>query len=313
MVNERAIIQKIKKLRLMVVMGGTSAERAISLLTGQAMADALSQCQLNVTLLDLKNRSDIKKIIAQKPDVVINGLHGPGGEDGAFQGFLQWMGIPCTGSGLLTSALAMDKHQAKLLMRRAGVPTATWFFTRQMVSRLPQALRYPVVVKPNQQGSAMGIAIVHQARELKPALRQALSFGQGAIIETYIAGQELSVGVLNGRALPVIEIIPKHAFYDYEAKYGPGLSDHVIPARLGRRATTKVKQLAEQVAALFNCQGTPRIDFIMNDQSEVMVLEVNTLPGMTATSLLPEAAAQAGISFTGVILHNIIAALDQQL
>lgn len=293
-------------------MGGLSAEREISLLTGQAMVAALKEQHLNVIGLDLKNKSDLLKIVKLKPDVVVNGLHGTGGEDGALQGFLQWMDIPYTGSRLLASALAMNKHQAKLIMKAKGLPTAPWCCLTEPPYKMPKDFKFPVVIKPNQQGSAIGIAIAHHQKEFDQAIKQAQLYSQELLIERYLPGKEVSVGVVAGKALPIIEIIPKNKFYDYEAKYVAGMSEHIIPARLTASQTKRVQQLAEQTAMALDCTGTPRIDMIIGEKGEINILEVNTLPGMTATSLLPEAARHAGISFIGIILYNIMEGLKKR-
>ncbi len=305
------MLKQLKNKHLVVVMGGTAAEREISLLTGQAILKALRNLHLKVTGLDIRTPQALMKIVALKPKVVINALHGPGGEDGRLQGFLEWFGIPYTGSGVLASALAMDKHRAKTMMQAAGLPTAPWLFMEKTLGAWPKSLTWPVVVKPNSQGSAIGVSLVGKRSQLQAALNQALRFGQSVVVEKYIKGKEISIGVVQGQALPVIEIVPKKAFYDYEAKYVAGMSDHIIPARLSAAKTKEVQALAERTVQVFGCQGTPRIDMIVAPTGKVFILEINTLPGMTATSLLPESAAQAGYSFEALVLHLVVDALGQ--
>lgn len=312
MTDMNAMLGKLKNKSILVVMGGTAAEREISLLTGQAMLKALRDLRLKVTGLDFKTPQALMKILAFKPRLVVNALHGPGGEDGRLQGFLEWNGIPYTGSGVLASALAMDKHRAKTMMLATGLPTAPWVLMKKKTGPWPRHLTWPVVVKPNDQGSAIGVSLVTKRAGLQPALDQALCFGHEVMVEKYIKGREISIGLLQGRALPVIEIVPKKTFYDYEAKYVAGMSEHIIPARLSAAKTKEVQALAERTAQVFGCKGTPRIDMIVASNGKVFILEVNTLPGMTATSLLPEAASKAGIRFDELMLRLIMDALEQR-
>ncbi|MBN1595798.1 D-alanine--D-alanine ligase [candidate division FCPU426 bacterium] len=302
--------EQIGNRKIIVVMGGVSPEREISLLTGQAMLKALQAEKVNVLGVDIRRKTDLLEVVKRRPEVVVNGLHGPGGEDGLLQGMLEWFGIPCTGSGLLASALAMNKNAAKLLMRGAGLPTADWML-HTPGDPIPKRLALPVVVKPNRQGSAIGVSLVRQQKRLAEALAHARQFGEEVVLEKYLPGKEISVGVLQGRALPVIEIVPKKDFYDYEAKYVAGMSEHIIPARLPAGVTRLVQTLAERAAAVLGCKGTPRIDMIISSAGKVNILEVNTLPGMTATSLLPEAARYAGLSFTEVVLRLILDAWER--
>jgi D-alanine-D-alanine ligase len=311
--NKRSNAQLVRRLgnrNVVVMMGGTSAEREISLLTGQAMLKALRAQKIRVRGVDVKRRDDVLGIVAQKPAVVVNALHGPGGEDGVVQGIFEWFGIPLTGSGVLASSLAMNKHMAKQVMQTMGLPTAPW----RMVlwsKTVPRGIQLPVVIKPNRQGSAIGVSVVREKKELAAAWQQAGKFGDEIMLEHYVPGREISIGVLGRTALPVIEIVPKKLFYDYEAKYVSGMSDHIIPARMSKTMTRKAQALAVQTVAALGCQGAPRVDMIVTAAGKCMILEVNTLPGMTATSLLPEAAQHAGISFTELILRLILNALGE--
>ncbi len=306
------LARKLGTRTVIIMMGGMSAEREISLLSGQAMLTALRAQKIKVTGVDVKQRGDILEIIRKQPAVVVNGLHGPGGEDGVVQGLFEWFGIPVTGSGVLASSLAMNKHLAKQVMQSAGLPTAPWKMLPGS-STVPRGIKLPVVIKPNQQGSAIGVSVVREQTELAAAWKQAKQFGAEIMIEQYVPGREISIGVLSGRALPVIEIVPKKAFYDYEAKYVAGMSKHIIPARLSATVTRKAQALAVKTAAALGCQGAVRIDMIVSSGRWINILEVNTLPGMTATSLLPEAAQHAGISFAELILRLILEALGKTL
>ncbi|MCD4812417.1 D-alanine--D-alanine ligase [bacterium] len=304
------IVRKIGRKKIVVIMGGFSAEREISLLTGQAMFRALRTLRCNVSLKDIKSPKDLSAVTAMQPAVVVNGLHGPGGEDGSVQAALAWQGIVCTGSGTLASALAMDKHRAKMMFRANGLPTADWTLIDKQTGRMQKQLRLPVVVKPNRLGSAIGISVVKQPRQWKAALEQARGFGDDVLVEKYCAGREISVGVVKGRPLPIIEIVSKKEFYDYEAKYVAGMSEHIIPARISSFQSARAKTMAKLAIAVLGCQGTPRVDMIVMKNGRMVILEVNTLPGMTATSLLPEAARSAGIEFEQLVGLLVLDAWD---
>jgi D-alanine-D-alanine ligase len=303
--------RRIGKRKIFVLMGGMSAEREISLITGQAIFRALRAQKLNVKAFDIRSQEDILQVIRQKPAVVVNGLHGPGGEDGVLQGILEWFGIPFTGSGLMASALAMNKHLAKQVMLSAGLPTAPWICLPPG-GALPARIKLPVVVKPIRQGSAIGVSIVRRRQDLPKACAQARQYGKEIMLEQYVAGKEISVGVLQGKALPVIEIVPKKEFYDYEAKYVEGMSEHILPARLPASRAKKVQNLAARASQALGCKGASRIDMIVTPAGEVNILEVNTLPGMTSTSLLPEAARQIGISFAELVARLVIEAWEER-
>lgn len=301
--------RRVGRKRVVVLMGGQSAERNISLLSGRAVLTALRATGLKATGLDLKRPPDVLRLARTRPAVAVICLHGPGGEDGTIQGALEWLGIPYTGSGVSASALAMDKYRSKQVLDRAGLPVAPSVLLQKNTDRLPGHMKLPLVVKPNNQGSALGISIVKNSRALSRAVSQARRFGQEVLVEKFLAGREISVGVVAGRPLPVIEIVPKNAFYDFEAKYAAGMSDHIIPARLPAATRKTAQALALRAHHALGCQGATRVDFIVNRSGRMSVLEVNTIPGMTATSLLPEAARHAGVSFGQLILWLIQDAL----
>jgi D-alanine-D-alanine ligase len=235
-------------------------------------------------------------------DVAFLALHGGRGEDGTIQALLDLAGVPYTGSGHLASALAMDKDLSKHLMRAHGVRTADWLMT---TARAPQpttadverALGWPVIVKPSKQGSTVGLSIVKQPEELAPAIAEAFKHDDEVMIERFIAGRELSAPILGGEALPVGEIIPKKEIYDYECKYTPGMAEEIFPAPLSATETAEVQEQAKRAFAALKLSGCARIDFRMTASGEFYCLEANTLPGMTATSLVPQGAAAAGIEF----------------
>ncbi len=246
--------------------------------------------------------------------MVFIALHGPHGEDGAVQGLLDWLGLPYTGSGVLASALAMDKALSKKLFRAEGIP-APWSVV--VTSDEPEntnlaSLAPPLVVKPNRQGSSLGMTIVHETRHIREAIRLALEYDNQVLVEEFIEGTEITVSVLGNShpfALPVLEIIPKAEFYDYASKYEVGGSRHIIPARISQSASRKALDYARRAHVLLGCRGMSRTDFIVRGD-EPVVLEINTIPGMTPTSLLPDAARAEGISFPELISRLISSALE---
>jgi D-alanine-D-alanine ligase len=235
-------------------------------------------------------------------DVAFLALHGGRGEDGTIQALLDLAGVPYTGSGHLPSALAMDKDLSKHLFRAHGVGTANWLMATDRssppgVTEVKRALGWPVIVKPSKQGSTVGLSIVKEDAALAPAIAEAFQHDDEVMIEQFIAGRELTVGILGGEALPVGEIIPKHEIYDYECKYTAGMAEEIFPAPLTERQTLAVQAQARQAFAALKLGGCARIDFRMSASGEFYCLEANTLPGMTATSLIPQAAAAAGLQF----------------
>jgi D-alanine-D-alanine ligase len=235
-------------------------------------------------------------------DVAFLALHGGRGEDGTIQALLDLAGVPYTGSGHLPSALAMDKDLSKHLFRAYDVGTANWMMATDPAAppsaeRVERTLGWPVIVKPSKQGSTVGLSIVKQAADLAPAITEAFEHDDEVMIEEFIAGRELTVGILGGEALPVGEIIPKHEIYDYECKYTAGMAEEIFPAQLTAEQTAEVQAQARRAFAALKLGGCARIDFRMSGAGEFYCLEANTLPGMTATSLIPQAAAAAGIPF----------------
>jgi D-alanine-D-alanine ligase len=248
-------------------------------------------------------------------DVAFLALHGGSGEDGTIQALLDLAGVPYTGSGHLASALAMDKDLSKHLMRAQGVRTADWLMSRRTayptVAEVERALGWPVIVKPSKQGSTVGLSIVKQPAELESAIAEAFEHDDEVMIERFIAGRELSAPILGGEALPVGEIIPKHEIYDYECKYTPGMAEEIFPAPLSPGETAEVQRQAQLAFASLKLSGCARIDFRMTASGEFYCLEANTLPGMTATSLVPQGAAAAGIAFPDLCERIARLALDR--
>jgi D-alanine-D-alanine ligase len=288
-----------------VLMGGWSAEREISLRSGKACADALERQGFRVSRIDV-GRDVASVLAATAPDVVLNVLHGRPGEDGTIQGILEVMQIPYSHSGVLASALAMEKDHAKTALSAAGVPVPHGCVVSRFVAAKAHALERPYVIKPIAEGSSVGVFIVtkehaHPPQELT---REDWSFGDNVLCETYIPGLELTCAVMGDRALDVIEIVPTVSFYDFEAKYAPGGSKHLLPAPLKPNVYQEVRRLALQAHQALGCRGVSRADFRYDERAGtagLFCLEVNTQPGMTETSLVPELAAYAGITFEELV------------
>ncbi len=286
-----------------VLMGGWSAEREVSLRSGEACALALEGEGFGVTRIDVGR--DIADVLARlKPDVALNALHGRVGEDGTMQGILEVLRIPYTHSGVLASALAMQKDKAKLVMAAAGVPVAEGLTVDRHEAARRHVLPPPYVLKPVNEGSSVGVIIVQADRSHPPQEigRPDWAHGDSLLAEKFVGGRELTCAVIGGVATAVIDILSRdHAFYDYDAKYAPGGSIHVLPADLKDNVYHHVQELAVRAHRALGCRGVSRADFRYDDRpdgtGELVVLEVNTQPGMTETSLVPEMAADAGYSF----------------
>ena len=287
-----------------VLQGGLSAEREVSLVSGRECADALQRLGAQVSRIDAGR--DIAAVLAQlKPDVCFNALHGAWGEDGCVQGVLETLAIPYTHCGVLASALAMDKTKAKAVMAAAGVPVPGGGLYDRFEAAREHVMAPPYVVKPNAEGSSVGVFLVFEGANSPPQELAAPSWtlGETVLIEPYIAGLELAVAVKGGEAMTVTEIIPRTGFYDYEAKYGEGGSRHVVPARIPPAVLADAKRFAELAHAALGCRGVTRSDLRYDDVKEVLaLLEVNTQPGMTPTSLVPEQAAHLGMGFDDLVL-----------
>jgi D-alanine-D-alanine ligase len=289
-----------------VLNGGWSAEREVSLRSGKACADALARGGYRVSRIDVGR--DIATVLATvKPDVALIMLHGCPGEDGTVQGMLELLGIPYSHSGVLSSAVAMKKDTAKILLKAAGVPVPEGVVASRGDAAKAHLLPPPYVIKPIAEGSSVGVFIVteghaHPPQELQ---REDWAFGEQVIVEQYIAGKELTCAVMGDRPLDVIEIVPAVQFYDYEAKYAPGGSRHVLPAEISPFVYQEVRRLAVAAHRALGCRGVSRADFRFDDRLEgtggLYCLEVNTQPGMTETSLVPELAAYAGITFDELV------------
>ncbi len=319
-------------MKVTVLTGGTSAERDVALASAVQVVSALRRRGHEVAVVDtargyIPERDEPQLLHAavgvappapaelkalergillsgigslpavREADVVFLALHGGWGEDGTIQTVLEVMGVPYTGSGPLGSGLAMDKDVAKHLFRQAGVPTADWLMAPVSAEEAGRRLGWPVVVKPSKQGSTVGLTVVKDSRDFAAAVQEAARFDDEVMVEAFIPGRELTVGVLDGEALAVGEIIPRHEIFDYECKYTPGMSEEIFPAELPAEVAGRCRALGLAAHRALKLGGYSRVDFRLTPAGDLFCLEVNTLPGMTATSLLPQSAGAVGIEF----------------
>ncbi|HEX8960413.1 MAG TPA: D-alanine--D-alanine ligase [Geobacteraceae bacterium] len=294
--------EELKKRKIGVLMGGLSAEREVSLKSGAAVHQALLTRGYDAVAIDV--RRDVAQVLAREAvEVAFICLHGRLGEDGAVQGLLEVMGIPYTGSGVMASALAMNKIFAKTVFAANGLTVAPYRVLRRGETLDPASLPFPlpVVVKPSQEGSSVGVSIVRAEAEIGAALAEAFRYDEEILVERFVKGREIQVGILSDRAMGAIEIVPKKEFYDFEAKYTAGMAQHILPAPLPATLYDEVLGEGERAHAALGCCGYSRVDFLVTEAGECFLLEVNTLPGMTALSLLPEIAGGAGIGFEELV------------
>ncbi len=292
----------MKTCRVGVVMGGMSAEREVSLATGSSVATALGEAGYDVVSIELSSDVDASQALRDAEiDVAFLALHGRFGEDGCIQGLCEILGIPYTGSGVLSSALGMDKLKSKELFRLHNVPTPPYYVWSESsladLEDIHGSFGYPAIVKPRREGSSFGLSKVENSAELARAIEVAQRYDRSVLVERFIAGAEVSVGILNGRVLGAIEIVPKSGLYDYHAKYTPGMTEYHLPARLAATRYRGILNLAERAAQALDTRGAVRVDLLVTQGQNEYVLEVNTLPGMTPTSLLPKIAQAAGFDF----------------
>lgn len=304
----------MSRTKVAVLMGGTSAEREVSLSTGRQILGALDAGKYAVSPLDT---SDIPAFLAalsrDRPEVAVIALHGKGGEDGTLQGLLDLLGIRYTGSGVLASALAMDKAMSKRVLSAAGVRMPEDFVLKRGQRMRPGEMLLPVIVKPNAQGSTIGMSIVREASEMDAATALAFEYDDTVLIEQFITGTEITVPILGNdtlEILPIVEIVPNGGFYDYKAKYTAGETDEIVPARVSDAVAQEARRIAKTCHQTLGCRGMSRTDMIVTDKDEIYTLEINTIPGMTPTSLLPRSAEAAGYSFSQLLDKLIALALE---
>ncbi len=287
-----------------VVMGGSSAEREISIRSGSEVVRALQTLGYDAQCVDYDDRF-LDALREIKPDVVFIALHGPGGEDGHVQALLEYLSIPYTGSGLEASALSMDKHLTKKLLAAEGLPTPVWDLfdlTGGTLPLLPGSLNLPLVIKPRFEGSSAGVTIVHTHEEWTSAMLEASKSYAQILAEEYIQGREFTCAVLGEEALPILEIVAnRDGFYSYDAKYEPGGSTHIVPAPIDEDLAARLQMLALSAHRLLGLRDYSRSDFIVTPDQRPYLLEINSLPGLTPVSLVPDACAAVGISFEALI------------
>ncbi|MEI7542047.1 MAG: D-alanine--D-alanine ligase [bacterium] len=298
-----------KKLRIGVIMGGLSSEREISLKSGEAIVKELKARGENVVAIDLNSRS-IDKIVKAKIDAAFIALHGTYGEDGAIQGILEFLKIPYTGSGIMASAVGMNKIMTKKIITFYGLATAAWQVLDKKEELKQLELKFPVVFKPEAEGSSVGVYIVKNKKEAEKLFSKTRKYGR-VLVEEYIKGTEISVPVFLDKTLPIIEIVPANEFYDYESKYTAGMSEHIIPARLTAAETKLAEKTALMVHRALECRDYSRVDMIVR-KGVAFVIEVNTHPGMTSLSLVPDSAKKAGLSFYELIMTLINKAMERK-
>lgn len=321
------------KPRIVLLLGGTSPERAVSKSTGKSVYEALVDLNYPTVIIDpaygdeqpennelyfanedyrpITNPNYIKALnldVWEKIDLAFLALHGKWGEDGTIQSMLELKEIKYTGSKVLASALAMDKIKSKILFDHHNVRTPKWIAvkngeikTDSVTARIKNELDFPVVIKPNDQGSTVGLSICKDENEVEGALILAYKYSERVLIEEYIPGRELTVAVLDNNPLPVLEIKPKHGIYDYECKYTSGMSEYIVPAQLPQQVFQELQVMAVQAFSALRCEGYARVDFRLNPENKPYTLEVNTLPGMTSLSLVPKMAKAVGISFDELV------------
>jgi D-alanine-D-alanine ligase len=303
--------QPLKKKKIAVMMGGLSREREISLKTGKAILRALAEKGYTAIPIDVGD--DIaEKLVKEKIEFAFLALHGRFGEDGTIQGMLELMKIPYTGSGVLASALAMDKVMSKKFFLCEKIPTPRFEVVRREEIKKDQpqrlSLPLPVVVKPAREGSTIGVSIVRKEEDLFPALRVAGEYDVEILIEEFIKGKEITVGILEDIPLPVIEIVPRSGFYDYRSKYTKGETQYILPARIAREKYLYAQEISLRAFQRLGCSGVARVDLMTDENENPFVIDVNTMPGMTETSLLPKAANYAGISFEDLVERILLGA-----
>lgn len=283
-------------------MGGLSPEREVSLTTGQAVFEAIQRNGLEVVALDVDR--DIAITLKQsKIDIAFIALHGTYGEDGTIQGILEYAKIPYTGAGVLGSSIAYDKVKSKEIFKFNNIPSADYQVFYRSQKKIPErTLDLPVVVKPSTQGSSIGISIVKNESEWPGALELGFKYSEEVLVEKFIAGRLLAIGMNGEQPFPIVHIKPKSEFYDYESKYTAGKTDYICPAQLSAEEKSRSEDAAIKVVRALKSRGIPRVDAILDDQGTPYILEINTIPGMTPTSLLPMAAKQAGMNFDELVM-----------
>ncbi len=312
MLNSKVIENKrknrLKNLKIALLYGGTSSEREISIKSGKAVEKALKNLGFNFKVFDPINReSFVNDLVGFKPDVAFIALHGKEGEDGTIQGLLDFLKIPYTGSGVKSSAVAMDKSLTKRILKSEGIPVPNGFVLSNVeeIDKKAKNLEFPLVVKANSEGSSVGVFIVNNFEEMEARIKDCFKLDKKVIIEQFIQGRELTVSILNRKPLDIIEIKVEDGFYDYQNKYITGKTNYICPAKIDFEIYKNLQEIALKSYNLLECKGAARVDIILDSNSNPYVLEINTIPGLTEHSLLPKAAKVAGLSFEDLILEMV--------
>ena len=294
-------------MNITILYGGTSTEHKISIQTGLAIAEAING-RYNLDMINLDGEIYNAPHLLLDTDLVFNALHGGDGENGSIQSFMDSHHIQYTGSGAKACKIAMDKNITKLIAKSVGIPTPNWVLLKRNVDDGMQLqdnnspkFSYPYIIKPSDEGSTFGLTIVREESELGDAISLAAEFGDEILIEEFIPGKEITVGILDNKPLPIIEIKPSHNLYDYDCKYTEGMSDYIVPAELSDSIERSLLEDALKIYKTIGCRHYARVDFRINDEGQHYLLEINTLPGMTSTNLLPKAAKAAGLKFSDLI------------
>jgi len=288
--------ESMRDQKIGVLMGGNSSEREISFKSGKAVLQGLKRCGYKATAIDVGPDLAVK-LRRQRIDAAFIALHGRWGEDGTVQGLLEILGIPYTGSGVLGSAMAMDKVVMKMVFESMGIPTPAYTMAEE-----GNKVHFPLpfVVKPANEGSTIGISIVKKQKEVGPAIKSARTYDRKVMVERYIEGDEITVGIVNGEVLPVVQVKPSSGFYDFEAKYTKGMTEYIVPAKITRPIAKKAAAIALEVYSVFELSGCARIDMLVDDDLP-KVIDINTSPGMTETSLVPKAWGHLGRTFDELV------------
>lgn len=333
----------VKRPRIGVLMGGRSAEREVSLASGKNVAEALMKKEIEVVEIEIaddgrwtaySDKKDTPAPVSLKPasfeaanriiDVVFIALHGPLGEDGTVQGVFEVLGVPYTGSGVLSSALAMNKLMTKRVFLQENIATPNFLTVsktdwekhqKAAVKKMVRKFGLPLVVKPCGQGSSIGVSIAKNEAELKKATAEAFSYGQVVLAEEYLEAREIQCGILGNsepQALPLVEIVSKNEFFDFKAKYDPELADEIVPAPIDEEKAQEISELSLKAFEVFGCSGLARVDTFLLEDGRVLISEINTIPGLTKDSLFPKEAAAAGISFPDLVLRIVELALEDK-
>tara|TARA_B100001142_G_scaffold21707_1_gene19986 strand:+ start:63 stop:956 length:894 start_codon:yes stop_codon:yes gene_type:complete len=290
-------------MKIGVLMGGNSSERQVSLSSGKAIVNACKKLEHDVKEFDPKEDFNSLSVEIKKVDLVFNALHGGDGENGVISSKLDSLGVKYTGSEEEASAICINKDKSKKIVKKEDYYTPNWVILKKDDSKTPDIsnLNFPLVVKPNSEGSTIGLSIIQDESKLIDAIKLARIYDDNVLIETFISGREITVGVIAEESYPIVEIIPTHELYDYECKYTKGMTNYICPAKIDKKLSKKIKKIALDIHELLKCRHYSRVDFRLDENNKPWFLELNTHPGMTETSLLPKSAAAAGIDFNSLI------------